>query len=370
MTRFHLALSAVFMGALASSPVAAFHDAGVANCSGCHTMHVSQDGRLGFHWTPGGNPNLLLYGNATDTCVRCHYFRGQISGGNGHGPGGDYYWLTRTYTWTTATGATATSAGHTHGHNVANRVFGIQVDPVNAQAPGGVFRSDMLGCTSCHDPHGNDSFRMLYGSALGPAYGSGTRFSFAANAPLARGNEGTTLVGGGADESDTRHTVYKSGMSAWCANCHPAIHDDATRFAHPAGVGLTSAIADQYNSYVSTDDPAGGEPSSAYNGLVPFEAVAADLDLVDPGFATEGPSGTDQVMCLTCHRAHASPFADAGRWDFAATFLADSHPGSGDGGATAQDLANRYYGYTFTANQRSLCNKCHAKDDLDAPRVP
>jgi hypothetical protein len=73
-------------------------------------------------------------------------------------------------------------------------------------------------------------------------------------------------------------------------------------------------------------------------------------------------------MCLSCHRAHASPFADAGRWDFTATFVAtDSHPRAGDGGASALDIANRYYGYSFVSGQRSLCNKCHAKDADDGP---
>lgn len=365
-------LAAMSLVTLLATSAAAFHDLGVANCSGCHTMHASQDGRTGFHWTPGGNPNLLMYGNSTDTCVRCHYFRGQISGGNGHGAAGDFYWLTKTFTWTTSWGASASSPGASHGHNVANRVFGIGVDPVLSQAPGGVFLASELGCTSCHDPHGNDSYRMLYGTALGPRYAGGTRFAFTADAPLAVGNEGTTLPGGGADETDSRHTIYKSGMSAWCANCHPAMHDgDGSRFTHPSDAALTAAIADQYNRYVSTANPTGGNTASSYMGLVPFEAVAIDLATADPANHTAGPAATDRVFCLSCHRAHASPFADAGRWDFSATsILADSHPRSGDGGATAQDVTNAYYGFTIAAGQRSLCNKCHAKDLEDRLATP
>jgi hypothetical protein len=363
---------AAVLSLLSCVPASAFHDGGVANCQGCHTMHVSQDGRPGFHWTSGGNPNLLMYGNATDTCVRCHYFRGQISNGDGRGPGGDFYWLTRTFSWTTPWGTTEVSPGASHGHNVANRVFGIPVDPVLTTAPGGEFLSAQLGCTSCHDPHGNQNFRMLYDSTMGPAYDGETRFTFTADAPVATGNAGTTLVGGGGDESDIRHTVYKSGVSEWCANCHPALHETSgARFIHPSNAMLTAPIADNYNGYVSSDDPNGGDPATSYLGLVPFEQVSVDLETVDPANATEGPSGSDRVMCLTCHRAHASPFADAGRWDFTATFLeADSHPRTGDGGASARDVINRYYGRTFTPNQRSLCNKCHAKDFDDAPRVP
>ncbi len=372
MRTFQQAMIVVASLTLGWAPVQAFHDGGVAYCAGCHTMHVSQNGGPGYHGTPGGNPDLLMYGNATDTCVRCHYFRGQISNGQGQGPGGDFYWLTRTFTWTTPGGTTGSSPGHTHGHNVACNVFNIPADPVLQQAPGGEFLSNELGCTSCHDPHGNRNFRMLYDSQLGPRYVGDTRFAFTADAPLARGNAGTTLVGGGANETDARHTVYKSGFSEWCANCHPSMFETAGgQYMHPAGVGLTPTIADRYNGYVSTDDPDGGIQAASYMGLVPFEAVDVDLSSVDPANSTSGPAAGDQVMCLSCHRAHASPFADAGRWDFAATFLvADSHPRIGDGGASAQDIANRYYGYTFTPNQRSLCNKCHVKDFGDAPYTP
>jgi hypothetical protein len=52
-----------------------------------------------------------------------------------------------------------------------------------------------------------------------------------------------------------------------------------------------------------------------------------------------------------------------GRWDMTATFLADSHPGGVAGGADAE---NSYYGRNIASEadsfQRSLCNKCHAKD--------
>ncbi len=365
--RDHLVDLAVIVSLLAASPALGFHDGGVAACAGCHTMHASQDGRTGPGWTPGGNPWLLKYGNATDTCLRCHAARGQLAGGLGHGPGGDFHWLTRTFTWTTSWGTVATSASHTHGHSLVSPAYALEPDPVLSVSPGGTFLADRLGCTSCHDPHGTADFRMLYGAGRGPAYGDGARFAFSAPAPLARGNGGTTLPGGGGEETDSRHTIYKSGLSAWCGNCHPAMHDEGGQlFTHPTGAALGAVIAANYNRYVSTTDPAGGASEVSYAGLVPFESLDIDLGAVDPAGHTAGPGAGDQVMCLSCHRAHASPFADAGRWDFGATRLdRDSHPRTGDGGATAQDVANRYYAYVIAAGQRSLCNKCHAKDADD-----
>jgi hypothetical protein len=80
-----------------------------------------------------------------------------------------------------------------------------------------------------------------------------------------------------------------------------------------------------------------------------------------------GPEGVDQAMCVTCHRAHASAFDDAGRWDFHVEFMVNSHPQAGDGGVGPNDPTYKYYQYTFVNNQRSLCNKCHVKDFGDAP---
>ena len=360
-------LLVVFLPAIA----AAFHDGGVAYCAGCHSMHNTQDGYTPYHQSPNGRPFLLKYGNASDTCLMCHSFYGQFMNGRGHGPGGDFYWVSRTFNWTQHSGSTATSTGDSHGHNVVTNVFHLAPDATLSAAPGGDFLGNLLSCTSCHDPHGNASFRMLYGSGAGPWY-DGDRYSFAHAAPLARGNERLTYAGGGGEETNAQHTVYKSGVSEWCANCHQAFHDPAAgRFIHPTDIALGAAVADVYNAYLSSDDPLGGNQTTSYAGLVPFEAVDVDLTLADPLNATAGPTAGDRVMCLSCHRSHASPFADIGRWDFLATFLnADSHPQLTDGGATATDVANRYYQYTFSNAQRSLCNKCHVKDLGDAPPGP
>ena len=159
---------------------------------------------------------------------------------------------------------------------------------------------------------------------MGPKYNGG-RYDFEADAPEALGNTRRTVSGGGI-ETDAAHTVYKSGVSDWCANCHETFHTDNT-FIHPIQ-GLGSTVAANYNAYISSDELVGGDPLTSYMGLVPFEAVNVDLTLVDSGNYTAGPTANDKVMCLTCHRAHASAFGDAARWDMGETFLVDSHPNS------------------------------------------
>jgi hypothetical protein len=346
-------------------PAMAFHDGGVADCAGCHTMHNSQDGQLVDPAHPQGNAYLLNYGNSSDTCLQCHAAYGQFAGGTGYGAGGDFYWVTKTYSWD-AHGHTYYSEGDSHGHNVISPAYGLAADATLTAAPGGDFLASRLTCTSCHDPHGNQNFRLLYGSAgAGPIY-DGTRYNFTSDAPLAVGNSRRTVSGTGI-ETDVAHTVYKSGMSDWCANCHNDMHSgNTTNYVHPTDQALGNE-ANSYNAYISSDDVSGGVQATAYRGLVPFEDVDVDLALVDPTNYATGPEGNDRVMCLTCHRAHASAFPDIARWDMGETFLVDSHPQLTDNGATADDVANKYYTYTFPINQRSLCNKCHVKDFGDAP---
>jgi Doubled CXXCH motif (Paired_CXXCH_1) len=349
--------------ALSAGAALAFHDAGVAECAGCHTMHNSQDGAL--ITDAGGHQCLLKAASASDACLNCHAAYGQFAGGAGYGPGGDFYWLTKTFTWT-AHGHPAESTGDSHGHNINAPGNGIMADGTLTAAPGGDFDADFLGCTSCHDPHGNQNFRLLYGTAEGPIYPGGSgRYNFTSPAPLALGNSRTTVTDAGT-ETDSHHTVYKSGMANWCANCHTNFHsDNTTDFVHP--MEHMNGLSNNYNAYVSSDNTTGGSAATSYWGLVPFEAVNVDLGTVDPTDYTAGPAANDEVMCLTCHRSHASAFPDAGRWDFAETFIAESHPQITDGNATQDDIDNMYYNYTFATNQRSLCNKCHVKDAGDAP---
>jgi hypothetical protein len=359
----------MLISAVAAGGAFAFHDAGVAECAGCHTMHNSQDGALVDTLHAGGNDYLLMRENSTDACLRCHADYGQMRDGTGFGPGGDFYWVTKDFTWS-AHGHSYSSVGDSHGHNVISPYYGIAVDATLSEAPGGDFRANNLTCTSCHDPHGNTNFRLLYGTALGPIdlLATGGRYSFTKAAPLAWGNSRVTYTSDG-EETDIQHTLYKSGMSEWCSNCHTTIHSGNTsNSVHVTGSGLGAGIAARYNAYKGSTDQSGVQ-ATAYWGLVPFEDVNADTSLgYGPDNYTAGPGASDQVVCLTCHRSHASAFPDIGRWDFGETFLVDSHPLASDGGATANDVARKFYNYSFISgdDQRSLCNKCHYKDQFDA----
>ncbi|MBK9304953.1 MAG: hypothetical protein IPM94_14040 [bacterium] len=187
-------------------------------------------------------------------------------------------------------------AGSTQGYARPQRhLAGLRHRPGSrpGRGPGGDFDSQYLTCTSCHDPHGNENYRLLYGDeGTGPIYG-GARYTFDSPAPIALGNSRRTLGNSptGVPETDLSHTVYKSGMSEWCANCHTDLHaGNTTDFVHPTGEDMGSLVAATYNAYISTDQTSGGDPATSYRGLVPFEAVNVDLETIDPLNYTQGPT--------------------------------------------------------------------------------
>jgi 5-methylcytosine-specific restriction endonuclease McrA len=378
-------LAAVVLGLGWGTVALAFHDGGVAHCDGCHTMHNSEDGQSiiegGTVGTAGDH--LTLGADPSSTCLNCHQGSGSYhifsNDGSSYKPGGDFYWMTKEFVYVTH--GTHTQKASNHGHNVIAADFGLAQDDTLTQAPGGTFQSAWLACSSCHDPHGGKIDKTgpieasgSYGAdpttvqtgnfrLLGDAgYKAGPGFTFFNRPPI-----GTTSNN---SETDSNHTDYGKGMSEWCANCHTGfLAASVGDHRHPASNTSTLAaggLADNYNAYVKTGDLTGGAGATAYLALVPFERQITDPTQLSPS-TTQGPNGSSNVMCLTCHRAHASAFPNSGRWDFETEFPAvDSHPKDTDGGATPGDELNSYYGRDMVAlfgeGQRSFCNKCHVKD--------
>ena len=336
---------------LLATPVMAFHDAGVAHCNGCHTMHNSQDGALVDPDSPNGNPWLLKDATPSDVCLNCHavglgaVFATDVLNPADEKGGGNFIFLLEDNLNDGHNGALHPIAGDAAGHNLDAPGYGLATDGTLTAAPGGNFNASQMGCTSCHDPHGNENFRLLYGA--GRVVNDFYTFNNAA--PTAAG----ISIFFGA-ESDANHTAYQGGMSNWCGNCHGDYHNNSAQLVHPSGRALGGTIAQTYNLYNGTSDLTGGSQATAYLAMVPFD------DASNTTTSTAGPSASSQIMCLTCHRAHATSAPDAGRWDFNVTLMDDDGLESG-----SYAMAN-----PFDANQRSLCNKCHVKDEFDHLPTP
>jgi len=309
-------------------------------------MHNSEDGTPIDPDAVSGNLALLNDGTPSDVCLSCHATRyGSVFGSDPLIPpdekgGGNFVFLLEDNLNDAANGQTNPISGDAAGHNIDAPSYGVSPDGTILAAPGGTFPSDKLGCTSCHDPHGNRNFRMLYG--VGPVQGGLATFSHPA--PQAKG---LSLGHGSGAETNSNHTAYQSGVSEWCANCHGEnYHEsgDSATFAHPSGVNLEPDIITRYNVYNGTNDIAGGNAATAYLAAVPFEDASATTS------STAGPTSASKVMCLSCHRAHASSAPYAGRWDFMVDLLANDGAISG-----SYPIPSPYP----TPVQNSLCNKCH-----------
>jgi hypothetical protein len=350
-----LVISICFVAAMLYSGVAyGFHDEGVARCSGCHTMHNSQNGVAVDTLHPNGNPYLLTKATASDVCLSCHGTeRGAVFGTDPLNPpknlgGGNFVFLLEDNLYD---GRSGTWAGNTAGHNLNAPSRGAATDGTLLKAPGGTYPSSAMGCSSCHDPHGNESFRLLYG--VGHVTAGNATFTNAAPNAVGLGISDAT------GETNSNHTAYLGGMSAWCANCHGNYHQQAGgRLEHPSGQNLGGEIADIYGRYNGTAHYNSGNPATSYLAAVPFEDAAMTVS------STAGPSATSQVSCISCHRAHASSAPDAGRWDFNVTWLSD------DGVKSGSYAIPNPYPDVVPQTQRSLCNKCHVKDEGDIRSNP
>jgi hypothetical protein len=413
----------------------AFHSGGVAECEGCHSMHSPKAG--GTFLMVGSDQSstcLTCHEHAGDTGPSSYHVSTALADLPGNNtaplqrtPGGDFGWLRKNYAAGTGTGAYAEN-GATHGHNIVAADNGYVVDPNNPTAPGGTFPSNQLACNSCHDPHGQ--YRRLVGGTIAktgaPTKASGSYYSntngIAANEPTATEAVGVyRLLGGlgyGADKTTWGGVVFTGvpaakvpstynqteavtqvraayGVAAtgghvtwstWCATCHPKMHTTGGNIVHPVDQGLGSTIAGLYNAYKKSGDMTNTQATS-FLSLVPF-ATNGGLDyttlapLARNDGAVEslvGPGSTDQVNCLSCHRAHASGFMEALRFDNGYEFMTvnGQYVGSDNPSITGSRAALQHRGRTnavwqaayydrpatnFATYQRVLCNKCHAKD--------
>ncbi|HET6278163.1 MAG TPA: cytochrome c3 family protein [Candidatus Polarisedimenticolia bacterium] len=404
----------------------AFHEGGVAECSGCHSMHGS----------PAAD-YLLISSDQSSTCLSCHESDTDTGPRSYHistaasqltnatdiplqrSPGGDFGWLRQDLVGINSRGGNEFNNGEDRGHNIvaADNSYVADATP---QAPGGIMNSTDLSCVSCHDPHsrarripnGNvvyppstgtyepilaagsygavpvageavGVYRLLGGSAY-TAYPSGPTFPGVPAAVAPSTYNRTEMT------TQTR-VVYGHGTAngyaswgQWCATCHPDMHTvSSPNLVHEVD-GQLNGPATIYNKYVKTGDLTATSGDS-FTSLVPYAMNTSDVTMLAPKALTNdsdlsGPLATDRIACLSCHRAHASGWPYMMRWNSEAEYLtlgapaSPVYPGTDAGlgnqgqfnlGYTTAQMAAAYYdrpATVFAGHQRSLCNKCHNKD--------
>lgn len=295
-------------------------------CSVCHTMHNSQDGESMIYGDEEGPFPHLTRGS----CIGCHtgtndgispipyvYDSGGVIYGTDTLAGGNFWWV-----------ADDGGDNDTKGHNV----YGLSGVDVNlTEAPG-----RWVGCStdSCHYTLAAKPI-LGYGSGCegchvvaahhaddsDPVVGSdGGWFRYCtSHFPDSWGVEGIEDPDWQYTSSSSDHNEYfgfvgdhesdhagffnlDNTMTAYCCGCHGAFHkedDSGVWIRHPSDAVIPDSGEYQYYT--------------VYDPLTPV--ARPDLDGWTAASATVTP-GTDLVMCLSCHRAHGSPYPDMLRWDY------------------------------------------------------
>ena len=140
---------------------------------------------------------------------------------------------------------------------------------------------------------------------------------YGATAPMiidASGGDCTNCHAGGIAQP-SNHTI-----SGFCATCHGQFHAQAS-------VGYGSSAFIRHPTDVSL--PASGE-YTAYTAYS-TQAPVARTTVPDSPSSTVNPLGNtdDIVMCLSCHSAHAAPYADMLRWDYSSMMAGDPSKSGG-----------------------------------------
>jgi hypothetical protein len=157
---------------------------------------------------------------------------------------------------------------------------------------------------------------------------------------------------------------------------------------HPVDAALTGPVITTYGNYVKSGDQTGvfgGGTPGPFTSIVPFvenqDYAVLKTHAKNDGSVLAGPATGDKVTCLSCHRAHASGWLHALRWNPGYEFLtknseyvATDHPDYGTWGsrASTQAMGRNIATYKaamydrpasqYATYQRSLCNKCHGWD--------
>lgn len=326
--------------------------AAAAICSSCHTMHNSQDGApmRGAGLTEP-LPQLLL-----DTCIGCHTGQNNSAAGlltspqpevldnvgvptlrttdgvGGMLAGGNFYWV---------------NAGFDRkGHNVSD----LTANPTDDLIPGGNPPGDTssfttpLTCAGTSGCHGDrtvaNSMAAMDGAHHYPHHtvadvlthdtvGNSFRFldgidgrEDAAWEYINSATDGAHNIYKGDSRNGTNETALTdtTTINYLCAECHGAFHNQYTGGAYVAD---TYGIVQNTSNVIGTgewirhptdyDMPLTGEYGgyNAYKMLSPvgMTTVAAAINV--------GAAENRIVLCVSCHRAHASEYDDALRWDYA-----------------------------------------------------
>ena len=325
-------------------------------CSECHTMHNSQNNTsMSYNSTLNAGPfGALVRGD----CAICHTgsnqglgstthiphvasytepgyrFNGTTLTGDSNNPtlaGGSFYWV--------ASFGCGTDA---KGHNVAGIADNDSAlstppgyDPSNYDRPSSWNQQlKCAGAYGCHgDPSKNDPFAAISGAHhknIIRGCGTASADTVATSYRFLLGIKGVEDSNWEYDYDSNDHNgyyavdLYNTGVTNpsqnsgsinyLCGECHGNFHWNSTTgcytspwLRHPTDIDMNNYIgtSKEYQNY-----PGPFDTNGTYFPDVP---VGTD-DGSDVNYVWD--TGKAIVLCISCHRAHGSPYDDLLRWDY------------------------------------------------------
>lgn len=296
-------------------------------CVNCHTMHNSQGNSNMTPGTIGAQGGLL-----TNTCYGCHSGNNVLGGrpnvlhtseppyttgaepGHNTLAGGDFYWVSM--------------GAELKGHNVSGVSLQSTRTAPGSNPPREFSASQPLTCAGTNGCHGDLSKSgdvvAMSQTHHAPEHSRGFRFLDGISGfedpdyelVLSLNSDGHNQYKGsgrtGDDDSET------STISHLCAKCHGAFHSgggdagiwNGTSFGtdpwirHPVDYDM-GGLGGEYAGYGS-----GG----TYNFITPVGSDNVSVALSSVNLAS--PAKEAIVVCVSCHRAHGSPYDYDLRWDY------------------------------------------------------
>jgi Doubled CXXCH motif (Paired_CXXCH_1) len=337
-------------------------------CVNCHTMHNSQDGEAMATGDDGSALDtpveaLLAY----QSCLACHTGSNTgITEGVMNGTGIPYVLDTTEPNYTNdeveanAEGTSNTLAGgNFYWVDAGDDATGHNVDPISQDgklgfvAPGfdadnfdingsvttGGTWDSQLTCAGTYGCHGTHDTESTFGAVRGAHHGDDSAIdgtSVVKSFRFLNGIVGKEDIDWEFTKTDTDHNQYKGSTSTdattisyLCAECHGAFHTpqaangedgSAPWLRHPTDFDMNGTPATGTTEYA---DYNGG-------GTYSVEAPVASTDVTAVISNTTG-AGKAIVTCLSCHRAHGSPYADLLRWDYDTMIAGNAGDATGKG---------------------------------------
>jgi hypothetical protein len=275
-------------------------------------------------------------------------------------------------------GVTGTSTTSAHITDIGNgdTKWGIQFGE-NASMADADSATLQITCVSCHLPHRSKNYRMLRQTPQGlnnevAALDVMDNFSRGSDGGITESHAYTENTGkfNVVRVGDVRGGITSEGVSAWCGACHDYYYDNANLDdaddAPTAGDGMDDApsyysasaaymhAVDVDLVYTPRNGSTGGTALTLWDNL-DVGTFADRLPVAED--ETVGTAGdydsTDEISCLTCHRAHGTEAAMAGN---ARIGVKNRLGMTTEGKGAAEDLSDSVL---LRIPNRGVCETCH-----------